>query len=249
MKTKIKSYQDALQYLGGKRERPYAHNTRIERDSLDLGHEVITVKYHGNPIVNFYPDRVSFSSCGWKTFTTKERINWFLPEGFVCYQERSVWYISERWSRRWGFADGITIKDGEVYNYAPDNESETIKKTIKSIKKYVEGYIKALFAGEVESPSAGDCFYCQFMTTEGKNLGEVTGSNHIELHIEESYYVPSLLANAAKFKDMSILAKDGIAHLWQGTGEDVSEWQRSIMARDIKGSLIAYIKHCLGIAA
>src|SRR5688572_16989486 len=102
MKARIKNYQQALEYLNGKKERPYAHNTRIVMDTLNLGHDVITVTYHGNPVVNFFPDRVSFSSCGWKIITTKERINWFLPEGFYCYQERSQWYISGK-QQRFGF--------------------------------------------------------------------------------------------------------------------------------------------------
>ena len=116
----IKNYQQALEYLGGKKERPYAHNTRIEIDTLNLGHEVITVKYHGNPVVNMFPDRIAYSSCGWKTSTTKERINWFLPDGFTLYQEKSTWYIRKHGtSLIYGFADGITIDAaGSVYNDA-----------------------------------------------------------------------------------------------------------------------------------
>lgn len=247
----IKNYDQALQYLGGKHERPYANNTRIELDSLGLGHEVITVKYHGNPVVNFYPDRVSFSSCGWKTSTTKERINWFLPDGFYCYQEKSMWYISNRQEgKRYIFADGLTIQYGKVYNAADESESEAIKTKIKTIKKFVDGYVKALLAGEVESPSGGDCWYCCMVTDESKSLGDATGNTcHIESHIEESYYVPSMVKNAHEFKPISGFAQDAIARIWQGTRSDVSEWQASIMVRDVKRSLTAYLKHCLGIAA
>src|SRR5688572_19351162 len=158
MSAKIKSYQDAKQYLGNKKERPYANNTRIEIDSLNLGHEVITVKYHGNPVVNFYPDGTSsFSSCGWKTPTTKERINWFLPDGFSLYQSKSIWHIENyATNESWLFADGLAIdKHGNVYNDAP---ADTTKATIKAIKKFVDGYIKALLNLEIETPSAGDCF-------------------------------------------------------------------------------------------
>ncbi len=251
MKSKnIKNYAQALEYLGGKKERPYAHNTRIEIDTLNLGHEVVTVKYHGNPVVNMFPDGTNtYSSCGWKTSTTKERINWFLPDGFSLYQEKSVWHIANRnKGEGYVFADGIAIdSNGSVYNAAPDNENEAIKKTIKAIKKFVDGYIKALLSGEVEQPGAGDCFYCQMVTTDGRNLGEVSGSDHLISHMEESYYVPSMLVNADKFKGMSILARSTIAQIWQG--ETTSDWQRDIMARDVKSSLTAYMKHCLNIAA
>jgi hypothetical protein len=255
MKKQIKSYQDAKQYLGSKKSRPYANNTRIEIDTLNLGHEVITVLYHGNGVVNFFPDgTTTFNSCGWKTPTTKERINWFLPDGFSLYQEKSVWYIEDYlWSNtqgrvvngKWIFADGIAIKNGTVYNAGAE---DTTKDTIKFIKKYVDGYIKALLAMEVESPSAGDCFYCVMKNDDGKNLGESLNDNsHILSHMEESYYVPSLLVNAFKFNNrLSMMAQDGIARLT--SGESVSTWQAEIVSRDVKACLTAYLKHLLGIA-
>lgn len=123
----IKSYQDAKNYLQGKKERPLAHNTRIEIDSLDLGHEVITIKYHGNAIVNFFPDgTMTLNSCGWFTSTTKDRINWFLPDGFRIYQKQYAWYLRKyHWSSDefgiiedglWEFKNHMAIKNGEVYN-------------------------------------------------------------------------------------------------------------------------------------
>jgi hypothetical protein len=253
MSAKIKSYQDAKQYLGSKKSRPYANNTRIEIDTLNLGHEVITVLYHGNGVVNFFPDgTTTFNSCGWKTSTTKERINWFLPDGFSLYQSKSVWYLSQRGDgvghklpQSYIFADGIAIKNGTVYNTGAE---DTTKDTIKTIKKYVDGYIKALLAMEVESPSSGDCWYCVMKDASGKNLGELTNdTSHILSHMEESYYVPSLLVNAFKFNNrLSMMAQDGIARLT--SGESVSTWQAEIVSRDVKACLTAYLKHLLGIA-
>lgn len=247
-KPRIKSYQEALEYLKGKQSRPYANNTRIELDSLGLGHEVITVKYHDNPIVNFYPDRVSFDSCGWKTSTTKERLNWFMPDNYMLYQERSIWYISKGYGMsRYVFQDGITIKDGQVYNAGNEEHGQEVKRMIKRIKKYVSGYVSALLAGEVGQPSSADCWHCLMRDESGKTLGELTNSNHIESHMEESYYVPSLLGNAFKFNSrLCPLAQDGIARLT--SGESISEWQADIVARDVKSCLTAYLKHALGLA-
>lgn len=242
----IKNYQQALAYLGNKKERPYAHNTRIE----NMGHDVIVAKYHGNIVASFYPEWNTYSSAGWKTSTTKERINWFLPEGFTLYQENSIWRIVKHGtSFNYVFADGITIDhNGNVYNDAPGGEDERIKKTIKTIKKYVDGYVKALLSGNVPAPDSGDCWYCLMVTDEGTSLGDATGNTgHIESHFEESYYVPSMLVNAEKANHrMCIMTKDGIARLWQG--ESISEWQASIIVRDVKSSLTAYLKHALNIA-
>jgi hypothetical protein len=252
----IKNYSQALAYLGGKKERPYAHNTRIEIDTLNMGHEVITIKYHGNPVVNMFPNGVNtYSSCGWKTSTTKERINWFLPEGFVLSQDRSVWYISDRrngWesAKRFVFADGIAIDaSGNVYNHAGDDAEAEVKKTLKAIKKYVTGYVLNLLSGEMDAPSASDCWYCFMVTPDGENLLDATkNTDHILSHFEESYYVPFLLVVAAKFKErMSTVSKDGVARLWQG--ESISDWQASIVARDVRSTLTAYLKHLLEVAA
>jgi len=126
IKAQIKSYQDAKKFLGNRKERAIAHNTRIEIGSLNLGHEVITVKYHGNSIVNLYPDGiVSLNSCGWQTSTTKERLNWFLPYGITLYQHNFRWIVQRwHWSDEYGriideeslFVDGMAIKAGQIYN-------------------------------------------------------------------------------------------------------------------------------------
>ncbi len=53
--------------------------------------------------------------------------------------------------------------------------------------------------------------------------------------------------SAHKFADrMSIMAQDGVARLWDG--ESISKWQSEIVARDVKSTLTAYLKHILGIA-
>ena len=121
MKEPIKTYEQALKYLQGKKSRPYAHNTRITTFFAQyLGKAVITVTYHNNPVANFFPDgTITYSSCGWKTPTTKERINWFLPKGFHLYQKAGVWYIIGDQLSLFPvhiFADGIAIKNGIVYN-------------------------------------------------------------------------------------------------------------------------------------
>jgi hypothetical protein len=86
-------------------------------------------------------------------------------------------------------------------------------------------------------------------TTDGHNLGEQTNNtDHILSHFEESYYVPSILMNAFKHNNrLSIMTQDGIARLM--SGESISEWQSSIVARDVKSCLTAYLKHLLGVAA
>ena len=53
------------------------------------------ILYHTTPIVvkDDFWDTLKLSSGGWKTKSTKERINRHLPKGIKLYQEDNVWYI------------------------------------------------------------------------------------------------------------------------------------------------------------
>ncbi len=118
-RASIKNYDDAFKYLKGKQDRPYANNTRIEMEFSDYS---IVVRYHGNRIVTFYKNGiVKYSSSGWQTVTTKERLNWYLPDGFYLYQEKRVWYLAKRQASRfntnpWKDDSRVQWKDGLIIN-------------------------------------------------------------------------------------------------------------------------------------
>lgn len=50
--------------------------------------------YHQHPVVVVDGDTYRISSCGYKTATTKERINRYLPSGYRVYQEDLEWFLS-----------------------------------------------------------------------------------------------------------------------------------------------------------
>ena len=65
-----------------------------------------TVYYlHQHPIVVETPKSYIVSSCGWRTYTTKERINRYT--GLGVYQKDGVWYLGGDGSR---FTDGMEVK-------------------------------------------------------------------------------------------------------------------------------------------
>lgn len=127
----IHSYQEAADYLGNRQSRPLGHNTRLDR--RDDG--AIRVIYHLTPVVTYFPPGFAgplpvtvLNSGGWYTYTTKERLNCFGPEGFRVWQEHREWFLYDmRDSRiaypdspRYPFANGITIRsDGLVVNAGP----------------------------------------------------------------------------------------------------------------------------------
>jgi len=71
--------------------------------------------YHQNLIVAEDNGFYHLSSCGWKTMTTKERINRYLPRGYRLYQKDKKWYISAPNDETFAFEDGMVIRpDGTV---------------------------------------------------------------------------------------------------------------------------------------
>jgi len=94
----------------------------------------------------------------------------------------------------------------------------------KAILDYAKGYAAALFNGEVGAPSQSDCWYCSLSTDDGQPLGDAMGdTNHLLLHIEESYYVPFLLVRARDTHPyyVSAFLSTTIAEMWNGKAEPI----------------------------
>ena len=67
----------------------------------------IQVRLHGNLIARIYPfHKVVISTCGWKTKTTKSRINAILHHYNKpgIYQKDYIWYIGDK-----EFQDGMEV--------------------------------------------------------------------------------------------------------------------------------------------
>ena len=51
------------------------------------------IRFHKTNVITFGTDRYTLNTGGWETATTKDRINKYIPEGYV-YQERGDWYVN-----------------------------------------------------------------------------------------------------------------------------------------------------------
>ena len=200
------------------------------------------IRLHNTDIISFINGKTVLNSGGWRTITTKERINRFLPYDSFIRQEKSVWYLHCD-LKTYIFEDGITIgKRGKVTGYGKDVKA--LYKLNEQIKKYVAGYIKELFAGNVPEPSGGDCWFC--CMKEAKTGKPVGGSDHLLEHMKEKYYVPSLLVNAINRFDVGALIKDTVARIW--TGKEVSYHMQEISKEYLTRSLRRYMKSQLNLA-
>jgi hypothetical protein len=204
------------------------------------------IRYHHTDIITFNKDKsITLNSGGWKTLTTKERINAYSP--IRIYQENKVWYVSGNLSDKGvshTFKDGVTVyPNGRVKGAGPDPKK--LLALNKSILKYVNGYIEALINREIPKPSGGDCWGC-YMRDEKTGKG-ITGNDHLLVHMKEKYYVPSLVMNAIEVFPVSIAAKSELGYLL-GYHDEHNDWGINLIKFQIRSSLRRYLQRQLGLA-
>jgi hypothetical protein len=189
--------------------KPLANNTRL----IQRG-DSYAVRLHSTDILEIRPDdSFIYDSGGWRTHTTKERMNDYGP--LLIYQRKGEWFAGD-----YIYADRMTVKpDGSVMGAASKAELVERAKLAKRIASYSKRYIAALYAGEVPVPSNGDCWHCLMRTADGKTLGEVSSTDHLTSHMDENYYVPSLLVTALERQGASIAEMQTMQAYMQGKPE------------------------------
>lgn len=80
--------------LGAKNAKKIEHNTYAVREDANTIH----VKFHNTYILSFFNDTaksIRIYSGGWRTPTTKNRINQFLPLGYYVHQTNHEWLFAQ----------------------------------------------------------------------------------------------------------------------------------------------------------
>lgn len=149
---------------------------------------MLAVKFHDTEVVTWFPDGTCIlDNGGWFTSTTKDRMTKYGP--LQIWSEKGLWYIGEGLLYR----NGMVFKDGVLLNKdafpSQDKVESTKKKVDKMVSKYIRGFVKDIQDNGLGEPSAGDCFLCQFRAPF-EDVG------HLVSHMEEGYYVRSLLLTA-----------------------------------------------------
>jgi len=268
--TEIRSYQQANEYLGTKDSRPLRYKTRVERRSPTS----IAIQHHNTDIITYHwggyekEGTVVIDTQGWRTSTTKERLNAHLPGSYGVWQKDSIWRIWDGgMGKQYIFADGMRIlPSGRIEGAGPPVDK--LKKLNTEILKYSRNYIKALFAGGVAKPGPGDCWYCLMRADKitskeplivhgrtigpGKEtLGEATeNKDHLLSHLDEQYYVPSLLVRAIEVFPVSMAAKGALNDFWgEGMPLEDQKWFYDLAKQQLRSSLHRYLRRQLGLAS
>jgi hypothetical protein len=147
----------------------------------------IIVRHFDTDVLKFKaegPYEIEFNTGGHRTVTTKRRLNGCQTYVRIDSKNR-VWYATDRRTNETVvFADGMRWHPVDGFKGAgkvPD------KKLVKRIKEFANGFAAAL---PVEQPDGGDCWLCMVD-------GEV-GNEHLLSHVNEKYYVPTLLVKSMK---------------------------------------------------
>lgn len=224
------NFQEAKNIFEKSRKRKLYNNTYLTKTEEGFG-----IRLHETIVVELLKDRARLNTGGWKTITTKDRINQYSP--LRVFQKSHVWYLGTEENP---YFDGIEVSyKGKILNAKRSKNEKLVKKQesmLKKIDSYVKGFMKEIKEGNLPSPSARDCWCCAMKTGEGRSLGDSTGDTlHLINHMKEKYYVPSLLVNAIKEKGYN----PSFVNPWNGFGERESIFKKALrdylMKRLLKG--------------
>jgi hypothetical protein len=220
-----------LNELAQTRKRKLGNNTYlVVRDDNGYG-----IRLHDTEVVIHYKDRIVLNSGGYKTLTTKARMNDYSTH--TIYQKNHVWYVDNEIP----FKDGITLYNNGTIKGQGKDPKETIKLT-KRVKQYSEDYAKEFIKGNVPAPSNGDCWGCLFHK-DGK---PTIAKDHIFSHLEDKYYVPSMLYNMFDSGYLTEYTKGVICEVWNG--KPINEmYMLELVEANIQKAIYKFCARDLGI--
>lgn len=189
--------------------------SRLEWDDTPAERRAVAVRLHQTDVVTFTGDgHLILNTGGWKTVTTKARINDYTP------YDVNVWSVKGEWRLHYSggsvpFTDGITLENNSLAGvgwvpvegtYPNESQERLAQEAKKALKKDVEAYLakadRSLEAWlktlreEGQLSTAGDCFYCQGLVTDARSGNVVDSVDHLWTHLREGYVLPSLFLAA-----------------------------------------------------
>lgn len=146
------------------------------------------IRLHTTDVVKLLPDgRIVLNSGGWKSVTTKDRMNAFAP-GYHIYSAMGGWKVG-RAGKSVAFYDGMILPDA-IDNPSADEQSAQREAETKALKKKIATFAK-LYEKGIPMPGAGDCRLCM--------MPDHDDTEHLLSHIEEGYAHGTLAVNAMRW--------------------------------------------------
>jgi hypothetical protein len=204
----------------------------VDRNTVEwIGSDgVESVRLHDTDIIVRARGRIVFDTGGWKTVTTKDRLNKFAPPGWQFWSERGVWQVSTP-AGVFPFVDGAAfwIKSGKPCKPTLHRD-ESAK--LKAEKKLISAYVAEVRKG-FSLESGGDPFIPPDPAT---GLYE---RDMVLSWLRDKYVFPTLIYHALRSAGM---AREGAA--WWMQQDAGGSSGHSITA----GRVRRYLARCLGHA-
>jgi len=189
-----------------KAQRKVSNNTVLRR--LDDGS--IAMRLHQTDVVTVdKTGKLTLNSGGWRTPTTKGRINDATRELMRdnapgIHQVDGIWLISPRcsWDETMTFADGMwVLPDGSLAGAGPD--VKILKQGVKLIRAYMKPVAQMIAEGKFPKPSGGDPWNFLMAATDGTLPlagSEAETRKCLVTYMKDGYYFGTLLLRAMEKK-------------------------------------------------
>ncbi len=221
---------------------------------------LLEITLHKTVILRATPNgSLKLDSGGYKTVTTKDRLNEYLPAWYQIYQAGGVWHLVHFLTTyHYGgemedfvFADGMVINAGfaEVHGAADQGEVQRLELLGQRINAYAKQYAAAMVRGKVHPAIAGECVACLFPE---QHQGQ---TRHLEEHIQDNLFVPAILKNAMEYKGnmLSPVAREFLHTVWYGEGHVPTQGELGytgvIAEKQVAAVLKAYLRKELGLTS
>lgn len=116
------TYAEAKEMMSRARNdrRKLENNTHLESDAPKDGNyrSDYVVRLHDTDVVTLHPNgSYTLNSGGWRTVTTKDRINRYAP--VAVFQRKGQWFVAAHQSTGgWDFDNAVPFEDGMVVSIA-----------------------------------------------------------------------------------------------------------------------------------
>ena len=255
----MNSYEEITSYLEkGKNpnDRPApnngnSNNTRIIRTFDD---DCVGIRLHDTVIVKYFKNgNIQLNTDGWRTVTTRNRINYYTPDHISITQTKFIWFLFVS-GKEYLYTDDLIISGNQVTlhneNYKPYDikELKQIEKKKAKADKFCKKFIDKFFNQEIPKPSGGDCWLC--LMIDQNDVNYVDYPDHIMGHVNSNYYVPSLLHNAIKESKGLFAPIDfhNIAYFWKQDGwKEQKPFAEDMTRERLTNALKRYVRKRIGL--
>lgn len=98
------------------------------------------IRHNYTDILTFYEDgRITLNADGWRSATTKKRLNTYLPSHWMIYQEKGNWYLRD-------CRHGIDYyyEDGTIINGDRCSARQVVKPIPKFLRKLADYLVRTM---------------------------------------------------------------------------------------------------------